>query len=500
MLAERATLSQCRRRRLGAGRPFQPVPARKKLPCSVRPVRLSLWERRVSGVEVERPWWGKLSCPRCCGVFSAAAEALRCTACGTHYPILGGIPCLLEDPSLFRGLWRARLGDYLHAIEERITALAAEAGAPRLLPATQKRLHHVCNAIASDRGVLLDLFRELVASAQTGAPLLLPGGDPRSVDTPVLMYSELLFRDFVWGNSETAATLDMVRRLASAPFGITAVYGVGTGRLALDVQRELGATHTYGFDIQPLPLLVTARLLRGETVELHEYPLAPNSASDTAVQHRLSISFPAPGNLTLAFADVLRPPLAPGSLDTVITPWFIDAVATDVRETAAAVNRALRPGGVWLNFGPLRFKGSLSHLYAIEEVHELVADSSFELGARFAEVVPYFHSPYSGTHRSDRVFAFAAKKSGEAATVAAPQPMAPWLTDTRLPIPVSRSFVRLTKTSVFTVGVLSLIDGKRSIADIAEALSQSFGVPANTLVSELRPFFARLSLGSADAL
>lgn len=440
--------------------------------------------------EVGRRAPGELSCPHCWEVLSAVAEGLSCAACGTHYPTCGGIPCLLEDPALFRGLWRARLGDYLQAIDWRISALTAEANAPRLLPATRKRIRHVYEAIASDRRVLLDLFGELVSSGE-GASELLPSRDPKAGDT-ILTYAELLFRDFVWGGTELAATLDMVRRLAPAPFGVTAVYGVGSGRLPLDIQRELGAVHTYGFDVQPLSLLVTSRLLRGETVELHEYPLAPNSASDTAVRHRLRIPFPKPKNVTLAFADALRPPLAPGSMDTVITPWFIDAVAADVREIAAAVNRALRPGGVWLNFGPLRFQGALSHLYAIDEVHDLVAESSFELGTRFAEVVPYLHSPHSGAHRLDRVFAFAAKKRGEAPPVAPRPPFAAWLSDVRLPIPVSRSFAALAKTSVFTVGVLSLIDGTRSIADIAVALSQPWGVPADVLVSELRRFFARL--------
>ena len=37
-----------------------------------------------------------------------------------------------------------------------------------------------------------------------------------------------------------------------------------------------------------------------------------------------------------------------------------------------------------------------------------------------------------------------------------------------------------------------MIDGKRSLADIAVALGQQWGVPAETLAAELRPFLARL--------
>jgi len=432
------------------------------------------------------------ACPRCHGGLGDITEALLCSTCGTAYPIVGGVPCLVDDPALWRGLWKARLDDYLDVVAKRLAGLAREADDPNLLAVTRARLRHVHDAVASDRRALVELFRELAPNAGSAAPKLLPGADPRTGDTPVIEYTEHLFRDFVWGQAEAASALSIVRRVAPGPLGKTAVLGVGTGRLALDVQRELGAERTFGFDIHPLPLLVTARLLRGEELELHEYPLAPHSANDTAVRHRLKGPFSKPENLVLAFADALRPPLRPGTLDTVITPWFIDAVAADVDQTAAAVNRALRPGGVWLNFGPLRFQGDLSRLYTIDEVHELVAASSFELGTRFAEDVPYFHSPHSGTHRTDRVFAFAAKKTAEARSSPARPLFAPWLSDQRLPIPVGSAFAGLQRTSILTVGILTMIDGKRSLADIADALGKQWGIPAETLVAELRPFLARL--------
>jgi hypothetical protein len=399
---------------------------------------------------------------------------------------------LLEDPTLWRALWKSRLDDYLATIAQRLAALAQEANAPNLLERTRRRIRHVHDAVESDRRVYIELFADLVPPEAAAMPKLLPGADPRTADTPVVEYSEHLFRDFVWGQAEAASALEVVRRLASAPLGKTAVYGVGTGRLALDVQRELGAELSLGLDIHPLPLLVTTRLLRGEEFELHEYPLAPHSAETMAVRQKLASPFPKPEHVAFAFADALRPPIAPRSLDTVITPWFIDAVAADIRETAAAVNHALKPGGAWLNFGPLRFRGQLSRLYVIDEVHDVVSEASFELGTRFTEDMPYFHSPHSGAHRTDRVFGFAAKKTAETPLLPPPPLFAPWLSDTRLPIPMSPAFPGLQKTSILTVGILSMIDGKRSIFDIAVSLGQQWGVPPDVLAAELRPFLARL--------
>jgi hypothetical protein len=431
------------------------------------------------------------ACPRCHGALIEAPEALLCPKCGGAYPVVSGIPCLLEDPTLWRGLWKARLDDYLANIDQRLEALSSEMNGPNLLAATQKRLRSVHDAVASDRRVFVELFRELVPSSATGRRLL-PGGDPRAGDTAAIEYAEHVFRDFVWGGNETAAALDIVRRLSPGSLAKTAILGVATGRLALDVQRELRAERTVGFDIHPFPLLVRSRLFSGEELELHEYPLAPHSSADVAVRHRLGRPFPKPENVFFTFADALSPPLVPGSVDSVITPWFIDAVAADVRETAAAVNHVLRPGGVWLNFGPLRFQGGLARLYSIDEVHELVASSGFELGTRFSEDVPYFHSPHSGFHRTERVFAFAATKRSEAPSVGTRSLYAPWLSDTTLPIPIGSAFARLQRTSILTVGILSMIDGKRSIADIAAALGQQWGVPAEVLTRELGPFLARL--------
>jgi hypothetical protein len=399
---------------------------------------------------------------------------------------------LVEDPPLWRALSHGRLEDYLAASATQLSLMADDASDPTLLEGTRRRIRHVHDAVASDCRTLVDLFADFDANSQPGTSAILPGAVPRPSGTPLIACSEHLFRDFVWGRREGEQAVELVKRLAPGPLGKTAVFGVGTGRLALDLKRELDAGEVLGLDINPLPLLVTSRLLRGEELELHEYPVAPHSSEATAVRQRLKAPFPKPSGVALAFADALHPPVPPGSLDTVITPWFIDVVSADVRETAAAVNRALRPGGSWLNFGPLRFEGSLTRLYSITEVHAIVSAAAFELGTQLSEELPYMHSPHSGSLRTDRVFGFSARKTSEAATLPAPALFPPWLTNTSLPVPVNPAFARLQKTSVFTVGILSMIDGQRSVTAIAEALARQWGLPPSSLLPQLRSFLARL--------
>ena len=93
----------------------------------------------------------------------------------------------------------------------------------------------------------------------------------------------------------------------------------------------------------------------------------------------------------------------------------------------------------------------------------IVAASAFELLSHDRKELPYFNSPVSGSLRSDIVFRFAARKTGEAAAVDIPDPFPPWVANALVPIPITQGLVALGRTSMFTTAVLSLIDGQRSM-------------------------------------
>jgi SAM-dependent methyltransferase len=296
----------------------------------------------------------------------------------------------------------------------------------------------------------------------------------------------------VWGERECALTLDFIKPLVPSGLGRVAIYGAGAGRLAVDVHQACGPAHTLALDVNPLPFLIADKLLAGETVDLPEFPVDPNSDEVAVVARHLARPFVVRDGLSFVFADALRPPLPAGSLDAVVTSWFIDVARTDLRQTAAAINRVLRPGGLWVNLGPLRFHALLSRAYTIEEAHEIVAGSAFELLSHDRQELPYFNSPVSGSLRSDLVFRFAARKTGEAAAVDIPDPLPPWVSNPLEPIPITDALVALGRTSMFTTGVLSMIDGQRSIVDVARELGAAWRIDPARLQDELRAFLARL--------
>jgi hypothetical protein len=309
---------------------------------------------------------------------------------------------------------------------------------------------------------------------------------------PILECFENVFRDWAWGGREIESCLSLVGRVAREVRGRIAVYGAGAGRLAVELHRTLGADRTLALDINPLPLLVAGQLLSGRPLDLYEFPVAPSTDAQVAVMQHLEFSGGAPSGFALLIADALRPPFAPGSLDAVVTPWFIDAVRADFRETATSINHVLRRGGIWINVGPLRFNQALSRCYTIDEVFDIAAERGFRLLSQEREDVPYFDSPWSGSRRTDTVFCFAAQKIADAAQVESSSLTPRWLTDSEIPISVTPAMTELRRASVFAVGVISLLDGKRSMADLARHLGRTWGVDPRVAHEQLRAFFAKL--------
>ena len=205
--------------------------------------------------------------------------------------------------------------------------------------------------------------------------------------------------------------------------------------------------------------------------------------------------------LALIYADALQPPFAPASIDAVVTSWFIDVARADVRTTAAAINRVLRPGGVWVNLGPLRFHAVQSRAYTIEEVLDVVSAQwvpahlprpalpavlslagERQLALRSGVSVRRTQDRRRARHRCSR-------RDSSLGNESVPS-RARHARDGR-PRPAS---------SVFTTGVLSLINGERSIVEIARHMGQLVERGARAIARSaprvLRPALRRVS-GSA---
>lgn len=433
-----------------------------------------------------------LGCPRCAGALRRVVGGLGCERCGTAFPVFANVACAVEDPGLWRTIWLRRLDDYTSGAEARIEALRREAEAAHLLPRTRDRLLRVAAGLGQQVESVTALFEPLDTGASPLITAAIPGRSEPVEQLAILAGYEGIFRDWAWGAREHELAVEVLAPLVPERRDRVAIHGAGAGRLAVELHQRCAPGRTIAMDLDPLPLLVAGRLLAGEVVRLPEFPVEPRSDDVVVVARELAHPDPVRAGLGLVLGDPLRPPLRAGSVDVVVTTWFVDRARADLRLTAAAVNRVLAPGGVWVNIGPLRFAGELARAYTIEEVLEIAGGAAFEVTARDERDLPAFHSPASGARRTELVHAFAARKMGEAPRAAIPELVPPWVANPQALIPITPALIALGRQSMFTTGVLGMIDGTRSVGDVARELGKAWGVEAAQLQDELRAFLSRL--------
>ena len=378
-----------------------------------------------------------LRCPRCAGALEGDST-LSCAACGMRYPLVDGMPWLLPAPDLALAEWRGRL----HALTIHLKRQAAQYRAALRPDVT--RSSDAQPAQAAGDGVLRSRATPAVAAgaardggragsgshvcgARSGRCL---GAGTRELLRQRAPRLGLGRRREPGGGLQPSvgAGQRRVRRDCS-------VLGSGAGRLAYDLHASLHPALTVAADINPLLMAVARRMYAAERVDLYEFPVAPRDLASHALLRALTAPARAEPGLHLVFGDAKQPPFAPGSFDTVVTPWLVDVVDTDLDSLAATVNTLLAPGGRWVSTGTLFFQqADPAQAYSSEEVQEIVAGAGFESPQLQASRQPYLASPASRHARVEEVVTFAVRKQREAELPLRPVP--PWLADPRHPVPL----------------------------------------------------------------
>jgi hypothetical protein len=275
-------------------------------------------------------------------------------------------------------------------------------------------------------------------------------------------------------NVEAREASDTVSEaLGSRPVGKLLVLGAGACRLTQDIHHRHRAVATVAVDVNPLPFVVADRILRGESVELYEFPPWPLDSEHTFVERRLRTPWPPVENLHLVFADGLNPPVRPGTFDTVLTPWFVDQVPSDMSVLFERLWLILPPGGCWLNFGPLIYREehtALPERYCVDEVLELVEEAGFRVEWSRFQRMNYMQSPASCQGRSETVLTFRAERLAERPRKHHPEAPA-WLTDTAMPVPRLAEFEPHRRGHPLFAAIVDLIDGERGVDAIAGTLA-----------------------------
>jgi hypothetical protein len=311
-------------------------------------------------------------------------------------------------------LWRRQLGLLLANGEATRAGLEAEARRPGLSAAGARRLEAMARAVREQVGDFATVVGPALGGPLEGGASGLPRG--------VVEYCYYLFRDWGWGlpqpsadglarADENLAALEALRAVAPGALCRVLVVGAGACRLAVDLHRHGAATETAVLDIDPYLLVIAEAVVRGRSVRLTEASLNVTDADHVSATWSLGSPEGPLGADAFHFflANGLAPPFAAGTFDTVVTPWFIDRVPSDLPAFLTTVHGLLRPGGRWLNHGPLLYPTDvpLSRRYALEELLELARAAGFEVNDVAITSQPYLVSPLTGTGRVERVLTFA---------------------------------------------------------------------------------------------
>jgi hypothetical protein len=419
-----------------------------------------------------------------------------CEACSAGYPVVGGVPWLFADPQAMLAEWRGRLGFLLLELEKEAQSLRASAAQFSAGSLTARRLTTLAFANEDHGRRLKTLLAPLgVRDSKLTYETHLAMRTRLPLDQGLTNYYVNLHRDWAWGDEENAASLSAVHEVAGGGhvWGTTAVLGAGAARLAYDIHMQCGPSLTIAADFNPLLLFVARDVTQGGVVELYEFPLAPRAIADHAVLRALQAPAPVRPGFEVIGADALRPPFADGALRTIVTPWVIDIIDEDLARFAARVNQTLASGGAWINFGSVAFtQGERAQRLSSEEVLETVAGAGFSVTRQHEVRIPYMQSPASRHARLESAVAWRAVKDRAVPAPPEHSRLPEWLLKPDQPVPLSQEFQIQSFSTRIHAFLMSLVDGKRSVRDMARVLVEQRLMTPEEAEPAIRSFLARM--------
>src|SRR5690606_21800789 len=140
---------------------------------------------------------------------------------------------------------------------------------------------------------------------------------------------------------------------------------------------------------------------------------------------------------------------------------------------AGRINHLLAEGGRWVNFGSLSFHDADPALrYGLDECVEVLIEKGFERPTTLERVIPYLASPASRHARREEVVVWRADKARRVKPPARHEGLPDWIVRGNEPVPLTAAFRTQIMTTRIHAFIMSLIDGKRSLKDIAKVLAE----------------------------
>lgn len=413
-----------------------------------------------------------LACPRC----RAALDGWSCPSCQVTFPVLDGVPWLVSDPDAVRFQWRNRWQLGLADLERRQRAVREAAGSATD-EATLARLGNLAEGYAAQHRGLKTLLGSLGLAAPADLETYLALRTRLPTQVGLTSYQANVFRDWCWGDAENRASVEAISGSLAPPGAreeqSLLVLGAGAGRLAFDLHQDLEIGLTVALEFNPYLTILARRLAAGEAIDLVEFPIAPAHGARSAIARTLAAPAPAREGFEVVLADAMNPPFLPGAFDLVATPWLVDVIDAPPRSLLQQVNTLLKPGGEWIYHGSLAFdRPDPAENLNLEELTALAVECGFRVGGTEEREMPYLNCPDSRHGRRERVVTFVARKATALDPPPPHQSLPDWIARGDEPVPLLASFQSQAMAVRIHAFIMSLIDGRRSLEDMAAVLEE----------------------------
>lgn len=367
------------------------------------------------------PIEAKAVCPACRGALSREPSDLRCSACSRQYPVVGHVPILVSrsQPYLIEtvlvgerqlSLWE----DYLRQIRGAMghEALAFRLPVFRSLSAALEHNLGVGRQLHDAALARIDV-RALVQHVARGAS---GKGD---IPTGYGLDAVARYLRADWGGSAQAEIqIAAVEEPVFAQVekycdrrGSATMLGAGTGRYLADLGRRfdqvLGVDLSYFF-------VSAFHHLKSEPIRIFDVVVG-RPVSSATITTEVVASMPdavkAATNVAYVVADATQLPVADQSQDAVVSIYFADVVPWPA--LLKEVSRILKPGGRFINYGPLDYHSlNLETVLTPEEIKEVVQRFGFRFEEEHWGKMKIFDFDPEGTSHQYRIWSFVTTKLG----------------------------------------------------------------------------------------
>ena len=435
-----------------------------------------------------------LGCPRCSNRVTVKGDLYECSSCKKQFPLLDGIPFLFANPESTLDEWRGRYHALIQRLNHEIKMLDTELRDTALLLSTRTRLETIRTAKAEYIDELISILKPLdVTGLSANHETYLALRTRLPSDQGLTTYYANLHRDWCWGEQENNESLRLVRKgLGDHSPEKMLVLGAGGARLAYDLHRAFPSALTVASDFNPLLVLAADKITRGEKLKLHEFPIAPKNLEDVACSRELQAPEASNDNFRLILANALRAPFRTGTFDTLVTPWLVDILPESLTLQARRWNRLLSKGGRWVWFGSHAFRnGQLRDCISLDESKEIIELNGFSKPEVIEAEIPYMVSPSDRFGRQERVVVISAQKVKDLKAPAQHVALPDWLVKCDQPVPTTEAFEMEAMSTRIYAFVMALIDGNRSIDDMAQLMEEQRLMTRQEAISAIRGFLIR---------